>query len=107
MRNWAGLRVFGRRFLVFTGLLVWALGFSAERPNIVLIFTDDQGMNDVGCYGSEIATPNIDSLARDGIKFAQWYVASSICTPSRFGLLTGKISHPFKGRAIECPNVPE
>lgn len=63
---------------------------SAERPNVVLIFTDDQGMNDVGAYGSEIATPHIDSLGRDGMKFSQWYVASSICTPSRFALLTGQ-----------------
>ena len=63
---------------------------SAERPNVVLIFTDDQGMNDVGAYGSEIATPHIASLGRDGMKFSQWYVASSICTPSRFGLLTGQ-----------------
>ena len=61
-----------------------------KAPNILLIFTDDQGVHDVGCYGSEIPTPNIDSLARDGLKFSQWYSASSICTPSRFGLLTGK-----------------
>ena len=62
----------------------------SKRPNIVLIFTDDQGMNDVGCYGSEIPTPHTDSLARDGLRFTSWYVASSICTPSRFGLLTGR-----------------
>ncbi|TWT91502.1 sulfatase family protein [Stieleria varia] len=61
-----------------------------SRPNILLIFTDDQGVGDVGCYGSEIPTPNIDSIARDGIKMTQWYSASSICTPSRFGLMTGK-----------------
>jgi len=60
-----------------------------ERPNIVLIFTDDQGIHDVGSYGSEIPTPHTDSLARDGLKFLSWYSASSICTPSRFGLLTG------------------
>ena len=62
----------------------------AGPPNIVLIFTDDQGYHDVGCYGSEIATPHIDSLARDGVKFTQFYSASAICTPSRFGLLTGR-----------------
>lgn len=62
----------------------------AERPNILLIFSDDQGWGDVSCYESEIPTPNIDSLARDGVKFTNWYVASSICTPSRFGLLTGR-----------------
>ena len=61
-----------------------------DRPNVVLIFTDDQGFHDVGCYGSEIPTPHIDSLARDGLKFNHWYSASSICTPSRFGLLTGR-----------------
>ena len=63
---------------------------AATRPNIVLIFTDDQGVNDVGCYGSEIPTPNIDRLASEGVKFTQWYSASPICTPSRFGLLTGR-----------------
>ena len=42
---------------------------SAERPNIVLIFSDDQGVNDVGCYGSEIPTPNIDRIAQEGLKF--------------------------------------
>ena len=61
-----------------------------SRPNILLIFTDDQGMHDVGCYGSEIPTPNIDRIAEEGAKFNQFYSASSICTPSRFGLLTGR-----------------
>ena len=53
-----------------------------ERPNIVLIFTDDQGINDVGCYGSEIPTPHIDRLGKEGVAFQCWYSASSICTPS-------------------------
>ena len=79
---------------LFMRKMVWilfAFGLNAMgRPNVILIFTDDQGMNDVGAYGSEIATPHIDSLGRDGMKFSQWYVASSICTPSRFGLLTGQ-----------------
>lgn len=81
-------------------LLLFSLGFSiahaAEKPNIVLIFTDDQGMNDVGCYGSEIPTPNIDRIAAEGVKFTNFYSASSICTPSRFGLLTGR--NPSRSR---------
>ena len=64
-----------------------------KLPNIVVIFSDDQGMNDLGCYGGEIATPNIDSLARQGIRMNQFYAASSISTPSRFGLLTGRYAH--------------
>ena len=80
--------------LVLIGLSLFSSPrlWSAEttRPNVVLIFSDDQGMHDVGCYGSEIPTPNIDSLATQGMKFNQWYVASSICTPSRYGLLTGQ-----------------
>ncbi|NND08955.1 MAG: sulfatase-like hydrolase/transferase [Saprospiraceae bacterium] len=71
--------------------LACTLAISAQDPpNIVLIFTDDQGWNDVGCYGSEIPTPHIDRLAREGMKFEQCYAASAICTPSRFGLLTGR-----------------
>lgn len=61
-----------------------------QRPNILLIFSDDQGWNDVSCYGSEIPTPNIDSIAREGLKLNQFYAASSICTPSRYGLFTGR-----------------
>src|SRR6056297_3777466 len=61
-----------------------------SRPNIVLIFTDDQGVGDVGCYGSEIPTPSIDRIAAEGLKMTNWYSASSICTPSRYGLLTGR-----------------
>ncbi len=70
--------------------------FAAERPNILLIFTDDQGINDVGCYGSEIPTPHIDRLAKEGVQFERWYSASAICTPSRFGLLTGR--NPSRSR---------
>jgi arylsulfatase A-like enzyme len=69
---------------------------SAERPNLVLIFSDDQGWGDVSCYHGDIPTPNIDSLARDGARFTSWYVASSICTPSRYGLLTGR--YPSRSR---------
>jgi arylsulfatase A-like enzyme len=71
-------------------LLALANVWSSERPNIVFILSDDQGVNDVGCYGSEIRTPHIDSLAHEGAKFDNFYVASSICTPSRFSFLTGK-----------------
>ena len=69
---------------------------AADPPNIVMIFSDDQGYHDVGCYGSEIATPNIDRLAAEGMRFTQFYAASSICTPSRYGLLTGQFSHRSK-----------
>ncbi len=61
-----------------------------KPPNIIVIFTDDQGYKDVGCYGSEFPTPNIDRLASEGMKFSNFYSASAICTPSRFGFLTGK-----------------
>jgi len=60
------------------------------RPNILLIFTDDQGYNGVSIFGSDIPTPNMDMIARDGIRFNQAYVAAPICTPSRYALLTGK-----------------
>jgi arylsulfatase A-like enzyme len=86
-----------RRFfltsIVLTGLfclLNLPLEAAPSKPNVVIIFSDDQGMHDVGCYGSEIPTPNIDSLAKDGMKLDQFYAASAICTPSRFGLLTGR-----------------
>jgi arylsulfatase A len=60
------------------------------QPNIVLIFTDDQGYGDLGCFGSEtIRTPNLDRLAQEGRKFTSFMSASPVCTPSRSALLTG------------------
>ena len=59
-----------------------------KRPNIVFILADDSGYSDLGCYGSEIATPNLDSLARNGLRFTQFYNTAR-CWPSRGALLTG------------------
>lgn len=63
----------------------------SEKPNIVIFFTDDQGYADVGVYGAEgFETPNLDQLATEGIQFTSFYVAATVCTPSRAALLTGK-----------------
>ncbi len=60
----------------------------AERPNIILIMADDIGFSDIGCYGSEIHTPNIDRLAREGLRFRTFYNMAK-CNPTRSSLLTG------------------
>lgn len=78
------------RFL-FLALAFTASAWSADRlPNIVVIFTDDQGYGDLGVFGAKgYTTPNIDSLARDGVKFTNFHVAQAVCSASRTGLLTG------------------
>ncbi len=64
----------------------------AEKPNVMIIFCDDLGYGDLGCFGAtDIATPNIDRMAEQGIKLSAFYSASSICSPSRAGLLTGRM----------------
>ena len=64
-------------------------------PNVVLIFADDLGYGDLGCYGAtKLKTPNIDKLAAEGRKFTDAHSASAVCTPSRYGLLTGE--YPFR-----------
>jgi arylsulfatase A-like enzyme len=67
----------------------------AENPNVVLIFADDLGYGDLGCYGAtKLHTPNIDQLAADGRRFTDAHSASAVCTPSRYALLTG--DYPFR-----------
>ena len=74
------------------GLAVAAATPSAQsrpsRPNIVVILSDDMGFSDVGCFGGEIQTPNLDALARNGLRFTQFYNTASCC-PTRASLLTG------------------
>ena len=61
-----------------------------RAPNIVLIFTDDQGYRDVGVYGApDFKTPNLDEMAAEGVRFTQFYVAQPVCSASRAALLTG------------------
>lgn len=64
----------------------------ADRPNIVVILSDDMGFSDIGCYGSEIATPNLDALASGGLRFTQFYNTARCC-PTRACLLTGLYPH--------------
>src|SRR5881392_648229 len=61
---------------------------AARPPNVVIFLADDMGYSDAGCYGGEIATPNLDALAKDGLRFTQFYNTAR-CWPSRAALLTG------------------
>ncbi|MDR3251452.1 MAG: sulfatase-like hydrolase/transferase, partial [Tannerella sp.] len=67
-------------------------GGSEKKPNIIVILADDLGYSDLGCYGSEIRTPNLDGLAREGVRFSRFYNAGRSC-PSRASLLTGLYPH--------------
>jgi arylsulfatase A-like enzyme len=65
---------------------------AADRPNIVVLLVDDMGFSDIGCYGSEIPTPNLDRLAAEGVRFTQFYNAAR-CSPTRASLITGLYPH--------------
>ena len=71
----------------------------APRPNVIIVYCDDLGYGDLGCYGSRaIATPNVDRLAREGVRMTDYYACNAICAPSRAGLLTGR--YPFRSGVI-------
>ena len=75
----------------FLFLLIQCFYSFGQKPNIVYIFADDLGYGDLSCYGAkDINTPNIDQIAKQGIKFTEFYSASSVCSPSRAALLTGR-----------------
>jgi len=88
-----------------TLLAVLTMAFSAitvraaDKPNVIIIVTDDQGAADARCYGSkDLETPNIDALAASGVRFTQFYSAAPVCSPSRAGLLTGR--YPLRAGLI-------
>ena len=85
---------------------------TAAKPNIVLILADDLGYSDLGCYGGEIKTPNLDKLAVGGLLFTQFYNGARCC-PSRASILTGLYPHeagfPGMGGSLptNCATIPE
>ena len=96
----AGLAASG---LLAGGCAGMQTGRQARTPNIVIIFTDDQGYADVGCFGAEgFETPNLDRMAGEGRRFTNMYVAQAVCGASRAGLLTG--CYPNRINLLGAPN---
>ncbi len=78
--------------LAAAGAAIPALAATPPRPNVIVIMSDDMGYSDLGCYGGEIDTPHLDSLARGGVRFTQFYNTARCC-PTRASLLTGLYPH--------------
>jgi arylsulfatase A-like enzyme len=91
--------------LAVTALLT-ALASAADKPNLVIFYADDLGWGETSCYGcKDIQTPNIDSLATNGVRFTQGYVAATYCSPSRAGLMTGRYPTRFGHEFNSVANV--
>jgi arylsulfatase A len=112
---WIGLLVSG-----WTASVPAASTQPPQRPNVILIFADDQGTLDLNCFGShDLHTPNLDALAARGVRFTQFYVGAPVCSPSRAALMTGRYpqragvpgnvsSHPgHKGMPTEQVTIAE
>lgn len=82
-----------RKLLLLFSLALMGCAQRSDLPNIIIIFTDDQGYGDVGCYGADgFETPNLDQMAKDGIRFTDFYVSQAVCSASRASLMTGSYS---------------
>ena len=100
-----------RKRILYVILLIVSISCNIEKdnnatsPNIVFIFADDLGYGDLSSYGaSDIKTPNIDFIAKNGIKFTDFYSVSSVCTPSRAGMLTGRYPQRFGLNGVLFPD---
>ena len=89
--------------LLVVGLLAPTIAAAdpPEKPNVLLLLADDLGFSDLGCYGSEIDTPNLDALAKNGLRFTQFYNTAR-CWPTRGAILTG-----YYAQQIRRDSVPD
>jgi arylsulfatase A-like enzyme len=84
-------------FFVYTSML----SFAGQSPNVIIIYADDLGYGDIGCYGSvKIKTPNLDRLAAQGLRFTNAHATSATCTPSRYALMTGQYPWRRSGTGV-------
>ncbi|MCF6358577.1 MAG: sulfatase-like hydrolase/transferase [Draconibacterium sp.] len=84
------MKVLVKSLIILIFLGVGFIGYSQQKPNVIIIYTDDQGAIDLNCFGAtDLVTPNMDKLVKSGIKFTMFYGAP-VCSPSRAGLMTGK-----------------
>jgi N-sulfoglucosamine sulfohydrolase len=96
-------------WLLLIPALTWATTtLGADRPNVVLIIADDMAWDDCGAFGNpKVRTPNIDKLAREGMKFDRAFVTASSCSPSRSSLITGRYPHNTDAEELHWPLPPE
>ena len=104
------LRCAGLAAVAFLFSFTAAVAAASRPPNIVIILADDLGYGDLGCYGSpNIRTPHLDAMAREGLRFTDFYAAAPVCSPSRAALLTGRYpirSGMYGERDVLFPNSP-
>ncbi len=103
MNSWS------RLILLLLGFASFTPVDSAEpvKPNVILIYADDLGYGDLSCYGATaVRTPNIDRLAREGLRFTDAHTTSSTCTPSRYSMLTGEYAWRRRGTGVLPGNAP-
>jgi len=94
-----------RKLLPVLALICSSAIWSADKPNVIIVYGDDVGYADVGVYGAEkIPTPNLDQLAQEGLRFTDGHCTAATCTPSRFSLLTGVLGFRHNARILP-PNA--
>src|ERR1019366_6712455 len=103
-----------RSFLASIPLVAAAAAASRPgKPNIIFILADDIGYGDLGCYGAErVKTPNVDRIAREGIRFTDAHSSASVCTPTRYAAITGQYAwrnpaadHILSGEDPPCQKI--
>jgi hypothetical protein len=95
------------RLHLVAALWITASAIGRDKPNILLIYADDLGYGDVSCYGAKrLLTPNVDRLAREGLRFTDAYAPAATCTPSRYAMLTGQYAWRKKGTGVLPGNAP-
>ncbi len=92
--------------LILLAMLLAAPTLAQERPNLIWIMADDLGYGDLGCYGQQvITTPSIDRMAREGLRFTQFYAGATVCAPSRSVLMTDSIMDTRVCAAMREPRI--